>query len=83
VKILLAREEVNPDKLDNSHRTPLTNAAGRGHEGVVQNLLEREGVHPDRPTNFGLAPLSIAAMFGQVRVAALLRSRKTAIPCTI
>jgi len=39
VKILLGREEVNPDKPDNSGRTPLTHAASSGHEGVVKILL--------------------------------------------
>ena len=35
VKLLLEREDVNPDSLDEVGRTPLSYAAGNGHEGVV------------------------------------------------
>jgi len=53
VKILLEREEVSPDKPDNSGETALSFAAGEGHEGVVRILWEREKVNPDKQNNFG------------------------------
>ena len=51
VKILLGRDEVNPDKPDHYGRTPLCCAALNGHEGVVKMLLERDGVNPDKLDN--------------------------------
>jgi len=46
VKILLEREEVNPDEPDNDGQTPLSLAAMNGNEGVVKILLGREEVDP-------------------------------------
>jgi len=45
--MLLEREEVNPDKLDNYGITPLSCAASGGYEGIVNILLGRGGVNPD------------------------------------
>ena len=64
VKILLAREEVNPESLDNDGDTPLACAAIGGREGVIKILLEREGVNPDWPNNTGRTPLASAAANG-------------------
>ena len=44
VRILLRRDNVNPDKPDNGGRTPLMCAAWNGHEEVVRMLLGRDGV---------------------------------------
>ena len=41
MRILLGREEVNLNKLDDHDRTPLSYAAGGGHEGVVKIILGR------------------------------------------
>ena len=60
-KKLLAREEVNPEKLDDDGDTPLTCAAHDGREGVVKILFEQEGVDPDKPNHAGNTPLSYAA----------------------
>ena len=63
VKILLGREEVNPDKPDNDGRASLSYAAWFGHEGVVKILLGGEEVNPDKPDNGGRTPLSLAAEY--------------------
>ena len=93
MKILLGREEVNPDKPDNKGRTPLSFAAKWGREGVVKILLGREEVNPDKPDNNGRTPLSIATerltslwpfnRNGIERVIALLQSHKAVTPSTI
>jgi len=54
VKILLGREEVNPEKLDYCGRTPLSHASQSGYEGVVKLLLEREEVNPGKLDRNGL-----------------------------
>ena len=46
VKILLGREEVNPDRSDNDGLTPLSRAALNGHEEVMEILLGRGGSIP-------------------------------------
>ena len=93
MKILLGREEVNPDRPNNNRRTPLSYAAEDGHEGVVKILLGREEVNPDKPDNNGGTPLLIATerltsfwpinKNGIERVVALLQSRKAVTHGTI
>ena len=57
VKLLLGREDVNPDIPDTKYgQTPLSWAAEYGREGVVELLLEREDVNPDSPSKFGRTP---------------------------
>ena len=80
VKILLAREEVNPDKPDEWDRTPLSSAAANGHVGVVKILLEREVVDPDKPDNLGETPLSDAAQNGHEGVVKILLEREEVDP---
>jgi len=80
VKILLGREEVNPDKPDNSGKTPLSYAAQSGHEGVVKILLEREEVNPDKLNYSGETPLSYAARNGHEGVVKILLGREEVNP---
>jgi len=80
VKILLGREEVDPDKLDLDGHTPLSLAAWDGHEGVVRVLLEREGVNPDKPNKNGQSPLSYAACYGHEGVVKILLAREEVDP---
>jgi len=66
VKMLLEREDVNPNQADSGYwggHMPLTRAAMSGHKEVVKMLLEREGVNPNQADNkFGRTPLFWAAI---------------------
>ena len=77
VKILLEREEVNPDHADpESGRTPLTWAAIIGHEEVVRMLLEREDVNPNhKDTQYSRTPLSWAVEYEHEGVVKMLLER--------
>ena len=58
MKILLERGDVNSDSSDKGGRTPLSYAAGSGHEAIVKILLERGDINPDSSDKFGRTPLS-------------------------
>ena len=57
VKILLGKEDINPDKPGEGGRTPLMRAARNEHEGVVKMLLGRGDVNPEEPDESGRTPL--------------------------
>jgi len=80
VKLLLARDDVSPDRPDNDGRTPLSLAAGYGCEGVVKLLLARDDVSPDRPDNDGRTPLWWAANNGYDGIVKLLLARDDVNP---
>ena len=80
VKLLLNRQDVNPDKPDNEGRTPLWWAASQGHELVVRQLLSREDVNPDVPDNHDVTPLCDASTSGHERVVRQLLDRGDATP---
>ena len=80
VKLLLGREEVDPDKHDLDGNTPLSLAAWDGHEGVVKILLAREEVNPDKPNNSGHTPLLLAAWDGHEGVVRILLEREEVNP---
>ena len=81
MKLLLEREDVNPDRLDNSGRKkPLPQADRNGGDGVARLLLEREDVNPYKPNNYGQIQLSWAVRDGHGEVVKLLRARGAAIP---
>jgi len=76
VKILLGREEVNPDKPDRLGQTPLSYAALAGHEGAVKIPPRREEVNSDWPDDDGRTPLSCAASSGHEGVVRILLERE-------
>jgi len=80
VKLLLGREEVDPDKLDLDGNTPFSLAAWGGHEGVAKILLGREEVNPDKPNNSGHTPLLLAAWDGHEGVVRILLEREEVNP---
>ena len=82
VKILLEREDINPNQADTKFgRTPLVWAARVGNEQVVKMLLEREDVNPNQAdTKYGQTLLSWAAENGHEGVVKLLLERKEVNP---
>jgi len=64
VKLLAERDDVGADSKDLYGQTPLSYAAGGGHEAVVKLLVERDDVAADSTDNFGRTPLSWAAAEG-------------------
>ena len=74
---VLAQDDVDADSKDNGGRTPLSLAARRGHEVVVELLMERDDVDTASKDNRGRTPLSQAVQYGHKAVAELLRSGMT------
>jgi len=80
VKILLGRDDVNPDKPATWGLTPLSFAVRNGHGGVVQILLGRDDVNPSIPGRLELTPLFCALGSGHEGVAKILLGRKDVDP---
>jgi ankyrin repeat protein len=70
--ISLLKNGHHPDSKDSDGWTPLSWAAGNGHEAVVKLLLAEDGVNPDFKDNIGQTPLSWAAKNGHEAVVKLL-----------
>jgi ankyrin repeat protein len=72
VKLLLAKEGVDPDSRDSKYgQTPLSWAAENGHEAVVKLMLAKDGVDTNLKDNDGRTPLSWAASNGHDAVVKL------------
>ena len=83
VKLLLDRNGVNPNTLDNEcGQTPLSWAAMNGHEGVVKMLLEQNDVDPDKADKREQTPLLWAAANGHEGVVMTLLERNEVNPNT-
>ena len=80
VKVLLGRDNINPNKPDNNDQTPLHHAAKRGHEGVVKILLGRGDVNHNKPDQLGRTPLYCAAENGSEVVVKMLLGRDEVDP---
>ena len=76
VMLLLARNDVDPNRRGITTRTPLSYAAERGYETVVKLLLERKDIEVDTEDVYGRTPLSYAAERGHETVVKLLLKRK-------
>ena len=73
MKLLLRRNDVNPDEPDTYGRTPLWWAVYNGNEEVVKILLERDDINPNKPDEYGQTPLQQAVEKGHAGVIALLQ----------
>jgi len=80
VKILLGRDDVDPDRPDNVGLTALQGAALSGHEGVVEMLLARDSVNPNKANKDGQTALSGAAENGHEGVVKMLLGRNDVNP---
>jgi ankyrin repeat protein len=73
---LLLEKCVNLETKDNSSRTPLSWAAGNGHNAVVGLLLATDSINPDPKDSMGRTPLSWATENGhEAEVGLLLATR--------
>ena len=64
MRLLLSRDDVNPNQPDNSGGTPLLDASYNGHDGMVRLLLARDDIDPDEPDYHGETPLLRASCNG-------------------
>jgi len=72
---------LNPDRGDESGKTPLGWAASEGDEGILKVLLERKDVNPDHAdTEYGRTPLSWAAGRGHKGIVKILLKRDDVNP---
>ena len=75
VKLLVERDNVEVDSRDNYGQTPLSMAAGSGHEAIVKLLVERNDVEAASKDNYDQTPLSMAAGSGHEAIVKLLVER--------
>jgi len=76
VGVLIGVRYANPDIPDTANgRTPLSWAAGNGHEGIVALLLGRKDVNPHSSSKSLRTPLSWAAANGHEGIVKLLLVR--------
>jgi ankyrin repeat protein len=68
----LLKKGYQSDCKDTYDRTPLSLAAGKGHEAVVRLLAERDDVEVNSKDRFGQTPLSLTAAKGHEAVVKLL-----------
>ena len=82
VRMLLEREDINPNQADVIYgRTPLLWAAKGGHSRVLKMLLEREDVNPNQgDTQYGQTPLSWAAENGNEGIFRMILERTDVNP---
>ena len=75
VIMALLKNRHNPDVKDTYGRSPLSWAAGNGHEAVVKLLLEKGAELESRDKGWGWTPLSRAAADGHEAVVQLLLAK--------
>jgi len=83
VEMLLGREDIDPDRPENSYgRTPISWAARNGHKEVVELFLRRQGINLNSADYYGQTPISHAAENGHAAVMKLLLRREDVHPNT-
>ena len=76
VRLLIDRDDINPNSKDSRGITPLSIAVKCGHVAVSKLLLEREDVDANSKDYFGETPLFAAATKGLVAIVKLLLTRE-------
>jgi ankyrin repeat protein len=76
---LLLEKGAELETKDNNCLTPLSYAAGQGHEATVKLLLER-GAELDSKDKYGRTPLSLAAEMGHEAIVKLLIAKDSVNP---
>jgi len=80
VKLLLGRDDINPNTPDTKYRlTPLLWAAECGHEGVVKLLLEHGDLDPEIPGPTGLTALEVSAALKHSGIVQMLSQLKPSL----
>jgi hypothetical protein len=74
--MLLQQEGVDADSKNKDGRTPLSFAAEKGNQSVVEMLLQRKDVNVDSKDNDNRTPLSFAAEKGSRSVVGMLLQRE-------
>ena len=73
VKMLLEREEINPNPVDpRDGCTPLFDAVAKGYEGIVKMLLDRYDINIDIRDNKGWTPPSLALYHERHKIARMI-----------
>ena len=67
VKMLLERDDTNPNVAHVGGETPLFLAAWKGSEGVVKMLLARKDINPNSANGYGDTPPVFATVWGPWR----------------
>ena len=75
VKLLLERNDVDPNSWDVYQRSPVSYAVEEGHEKIAEVLLKRNDVEADSKDNENKSPLLWAAGIGHKAVVKLLLKR--------
>ena len=68
VKLLLGRDDINPNKPDGGGQTPLSIAVGLEHWRIVRMLVGDEGLQPNKPGENGDTFVRRAARNGNEEV---------------
>ncbi len=80
LRVLLAREEVDPNRTDKGTTAPLHLAAHFGWEHIARALLERPDINANVTDLTGSTPLVLAATRGHLHIVRLLLARKDVDP---
>ena len=82
VKMLLEREEVNPNQADTRYgRTPLLWATTSSHEGIIKMLLQRGDINPNQADiKYGRTPLLWATTSSDEGIIKMLLEREDVNP---
>lgn len=75
MNVLLARDDVNPQKPDLDRGTPVGCPTYNVHEGVMKLILSQDGVNPNKLDQYGRTLLPWASINGHKGVAGQLLAR--------